>query len=165
MSLYANVETYIKGLLDQANGASYPINWGLIANLLSGTGAGQIDRVYDSKGRSLAASGTENLDLAGLQVSDPLNTTISFARIHLLAVKAASTNTNSVNVTRPASNGVPIYLAAGDGEPVTPGDWILKVWGGSGIVVTAGTGDLITFTNSAGGTSVSYDVLILGRSV
>jgi hypothetical protein len=41
------------------------------------------------------------------------------------------------------------------------------VWvapGATGIAVTAGTGDLITLTNSGGTTGVTYDVVIIGAS-
>jgi hypothetical protein len=32
------------------------------------------------------------------------------------------------------------------------------------VAVTAGTGDLLTVTNSAGSTSVTYDIIIIGAS-
>jgi hypothetical protein len=34
----------------------------------------------------------------------------------------------------------------------------------TGYPVTAATGDLVTLTNSAAGTSVTYDVIIIGSS-
>jgi len=34
----------------------------------------------------------------------------------------------------------------------------------TGIAVTAATGDLLTITNSAGSTTVSYDIVIIGCS-
>lgn len=132
--------------------------------LTSGTGANQADRMFHDQ-RTLTASATEDLDLAG-SLTDPLSgATMTFARIKMLLVTAASANTNNVNVTRPASNGVPLFLAASDGIPVRPGGGFL--WAASdatGVAVTAGTGDLLTFTNSAGSTSVTYDVIIIGAS-
>lgn len=113
--------------------------------------------------RTLAASATENIDLAGA-LSNAFGATITAAELVLLFIKAHEDNTNAVNVTRPASNGVPIYLAAGDGRALLPGEYELIV-SQAGIAVTASTGDLITITNGAGDTSVTYDILVLARSV
>jgi len=131
--------------------------------LASGTGADQADLLFHDT-RTLAASATEDLDLAG-SLTDALGTSLTFARIKGLIVAAAAGNTNNVNVTRPASNGVPLFLAASDGIPVRPGGvfaWFAP--DATAVAVTGGTGDLLTFTNSAGSTSVTYDVVIVGAS-
>lgn len=131
--------------------------------LASGTGADQADLLFHDT-RTLAASATEDLDLAG-SLTDALGTSLTFARIKGLIVAAAAGNTNNVNVTRPASNGVPLFLAASDGIPVRPGGvfaWFAP--DATAVAVTGGTGDLLTFTNSAGSTSVTYDVVIIGAS-
>jgi hypothetical protein len=132
--------------------------------LTSGTGLDAADMMWSDR-RTLAASATEDLDLAA-SLSPHVGTgTLTFARIKALVVLASSANTNDVQVTRPASNGVPVFLAAGDGLPVKPGGsfvWVAP--NAAGVAVTAATGDLITFTNSAGSTSVTYDVVIIGAS-
>lgn len=131
--------------------------------LTSGTGANQADMMWHDT-RTLSASATEDLDLAGV-LTGPLGGTLTFARIKVVLVTAAAGNSNNVNVTRPASNGVPLFLAAGDGIPVLPGG--LVCWAApnaAGVAVTGGTGDLLTFTNSAGSTSVTYSVMIIGAS-
>lgn len=128
-----------------------------------GTGAEQADRIFTDT-RTLAASATENLDLAG-SLTDVFGATITFARIKAIIIQAAAGNTNDVQVTRPASNGVPFLMAASDGIALKPG--ALFAWadpGATGVVVTASTGDLITLTNSAGSTSVTYSVMIIGAS-
>lgn len=131
--------------------------------LLAGTGAiNQCDLMFQDT-RTLAASGTEDLDLAG-SLANAFGAALAAAELVLLFVKAHDANTNNVNVTRPASNGVPIFLAASDGRAILPGEWFLIV-SEHGIAVTAATGDLITITNSGGTTGVTYDVLALGRSV
>lgn len=128
-----------------------------------GAGAGAANLVFHDQ-RTLAASATENLDLAGV-LSDKFGQALTFARVKAVLVVAAAANTNNVNVTQPASNGVPLFLAAGDGVGVRPGGMFLWVApDAAGAVVTAGTGDLLTVTNSAAGTSVTYDVLILGAA-
>lgn len=152
----------LTGALDLAT-ASVPLDMTTVIRLASGTAANQADKIFHDR-RTLVASATEDLDLAG-SLTDALGATITMARIKALIVKAASANTNNVNVIRPAANGVPLFLAASDGIPVLPGGvlaWIAP--NAAGIAVTAGTGDLITFTNSAAGTSVTYDVVIIGAS-
>jgi|KBSSwiStaDraftv2_1062776.scaffolds.fasta_scaffold1293763_1 hypothetical protein len=113
--------------------------------------------------RTLAASTNESLDLAGA-LSSALGATITAAELVLIYVKAHAANTNAVNVTRPGSNGVPLFLAAGDGVAVKPGQFFL-LQSLTGIAVTAGTGDLINIANAGAGTSVTYDILVVGRSV
>ena len=70
-----------------------------------------------------------------------------------------------MNVIRPASNGVPLFLAAGDGLPVKPGGAFLWVApDATGVAVTASTGDLLTITNSGAGSAVTYYIVVLGAS-
>jgi hypothetical protein len=128
-----------------------------------GTAAVGQTNVLFSDTRTLAASATENLDLAGV-LADALGATITAAEIVAVYVGAKSANTNDVQLTRPATNGVPLFLAAGDGLAISPGDFFLFT-SRKGVTVTPATGDLLTLTNSAGGTSVDYDVVILGRTV
>ena len=135
-----------------------------IFSVTNGTGAGQGDMLWHDQ-RTLAASATENLDLAG-SLADAFGTTQTFVRVNLIIVYAAEGNTNDVQVQRGSSNGVPLFMAASDGVQLSPG-MIFVLGGGkeaTDFVVTAGTGDILTITNSAGSTSVTYDVLILGAS-
>lgn len=140
-----------------------PLVYAIKTILASGTGANQADRIFHDQ-RTLGASATEDLDLAG-SLTGPLGSTLTFARIKLVLVTAAAGNTNNVQVTRPASNGVPLFLAASDGIAIRPGGGFLW-WApdSTGVAVTAGSGDLLTFTNSAGSTGVTYDVVIIGAS-
>ncbi|QTU45639.1 hypothetical protein F3K20_12870 [Streptomyces scabiei] len=157
-----NLTSTLSSALDLVTSRA-PLAYESIIDLASGVGANQADKIFADT-RTLAASATEDLDLAGV-LSDPLGAALTFARIKAVLVKAASGNTNSVQVTRPASNGVPLFLAAGDGLSVRPGGLFLWVApDATGVAVTAGTGDLLTLTNSAGSTSVTYDVIIIGAS-
>ena len=67
-------------------------------------------------------------------------------------------------VTRPGANGVPLFMAAGDGIALGPGDWIAIAMSAAGKTVTADTGDLLHVKNSAGSTEVKYRVILLGTS-
>jgi hypothetical protein len=145
--------------------ASFPFSGGVSFTLTDGTTAGKADRIFTDT-RTLAASATENIDLAG-SLTDAFGTATSFATIKAVIVSAASGNTNSVQVTRPASNGVPLFMAAGDGIALRPGGvfaWVAGSADATGVAVTAGTGDLLTITNSAGSTGVDYSVMIVGAS-
>ncbi|MER7212451.1 hypothetical protein ABT340_35810 [Streptosporangium sp. NPDC000239] len=132
-------------------------------NLKQGAGAGQADILWSDQ-RTIAASGSDALDLAG-SLTGPFGTTLTFARIKMVVVLAAAGNTNNVNVVMPGSNGVPLFLAASDGIAVKPGGMLF--WydpSAAGVVVTAGTGDLLNIVNSGAGTSVTYDIHIVGAS-
>lgn len=129
----------------------------------SGTGANQADMLWHDR-RTLAASATENLDLAGVLVNG-LGDTVTFARIKAVFVLAAAANTNNVNVIREGTNGVPLFLALGDGIPVRPGGLFLWAAGdATAVVVTASTGDLLTVTNSGAGSAVTYDIAVVGAT-
>lgn len=144
--------------------ASAPLSLGTLIQLTSGTGLNQADLIF-SDTRTIAASGTEDLDLAGA-LTGQLGGTLTFVKLKGLLIRAAAGNTNNVRVTRPASNGVPWLLAASDGFDVTPGGLALFMAPANAgmATVTAGTGDLITVANSSSGSSVTYDVVIIGTS-
>jgi hypothetical protein len=132
-------------------------------NLTSGAGVGAADLVWADT-RTVAASATDSLDLAG-SLSGLLGGTVTFARIKGLIVAASSSNTNNVLVSRPATNGVPLLSAVSTNIPIKPGG--LFAWfdpSAAGVVVTAGTGDLLDFVNSAAGTPVTYDVVVIGAA-
>ena len=113
--------------------------------------------------RTLTASATEDLDLAGV-LTGPLGTTLTFVRIKALLVKAAAANTNDVQISRSAT-GIPLFAASGDLLPVKPGGLFLWVApNAAGVVVTPATADTITVTNGGGGPSVTYDIVVLGAS-
>ncbi len=144
--------------------AEFPFAAAYVKALADGTGADQANVLFTDT-RTLSASATEDLDLAGA-LANALGGSAVFAKVKAVLVTASASNTNNVNVTRPASNGVPLFLAASDGVAVPPGGaFMLAGPGTAGLCsVTAGTGDLLTLTNSAGSTSVTYSVAILGTS-
>jgi hypothetical protein len=133
--------------------------------LAAGTGAGQADIAFTDT-RTLAASATEDLDLAGALVGVE-GAAVVFARIKAIVITAAAGNTNNVVVSRPASNGLVLFSAASDAIPIRPGGFLAVGTGAAdatGIVVTAGTGDLLTITNSSSGTGVDYSIAVVGCS-
>jgi hypothetical protein len=141
----------------------FPFTLASSVSLSSGVAAGMVDREFTDT-RTLVASATEDLDLAGVQ-TDPFGALITFATIKGIFIKAASGNTNNIHISRPAgATGVPLFLAISDGFVLRPGYTFALFGSGAGITVTPASGDLITITNAAGGTSVSHDIVILGTS-
>lgn len=125
----------------------------------TGATAGLADAVFHDQ-RTVASGATDSLDLAGV-LTDALGRALSFASIKAVLIKAASGNSTVLSVTRPASNGVPLFAAANDACPVGPNGWFF--WGspGAGVTVTADTGDLLNIVN-ASGAAATYDVIIIG---
>lgn len=164
MAVTANVQVMVTGKHTSAldlGTAELGFAASLAAQLASGTGSGQVDRVFTDQ-RTLSASANEDLDLAAA-LTDAFGATITFAKVKAILIIADAGNTNNVQVTRPGSNGVPAFLAAGDGVAIKPGGAFL-LYDPVGITVTAGTGDLINVANSGGSTGVTYKVIILGTS-
>ena len=128
--------------------------------LTSGTGGSQVDVIWHDQ-RTLGSSASEDLDLAG-SLTSALGASV-FARVTVLLVRAAATNTVDLQVSRPA-NGAPFFAAEGDGLALPPGGQLLLSMGASSsaVAITAGTGDLLRVT--AGAAASTYDVVVIGTS-
>ena len=132
--------------------------------LLTGVVLNQADKLYYSK-PTIAGSATLTLDLIGGGLVDVYGDAFGPARLKVILVNSdLAVCPNTINLVRPATNGAPIFLAAGDGEPIRPGGG--KCWwapDATGVLLTAGTGDLIDLVNTAGG-NVQPDVYLIGAS-
>jgi hypothetical protein len=138
---------------------SAPLSLPRQINLSDGSGLGQASKAWSAR-RTISSSATDSLDLAG-SLTDPLGAALTFTKLKLVIVAAALSNTVPVALTRPSSNGVPLFSAAGDALPVHPGGVV--VWAAptaAGVAVTAGTGDLLDLVNGAASSTV--DVALIG---
>lgn len=127
----------------------------------NGSGANQASKIFSDR-RTLAASGTEDLDLAG-GLTGALGGALTFATVKALMISARPGNTNNVVVGPAAANGfLGPFGDASDRIAIRPGGVLLVTAPAGGWAVTAGTGDLLTVANSAAGTPVDYDVVIVG---
>ncbi|GGJ82045.1 hypothetical protein GCM10011583_11980 [Streptomyces camponoticapitis] len=131
----------------------------------SGTGAGKADKVFHDR-RTLAASASEDLDLAGALV-DAFGQTITLARVKGLVISASADNVN--NLTVGAASGSPWATLLGATHTMTlrPGATFAVMAGqadATAYAVTASTGDLLKVANSGAGSAVQYDVVIIGAS-
>lgn len=168
MALTSDIGISVSGLLTKAADLSVPsdvMSWRRGYHLESGTTSAKADlRFADT--RTLAASATEDLDLAGTLL-DSFGQAITFARIKFLVISAASGNANNVIVGGAATNTwVGPFGAATHTLAVRPGETkvICATGDATAYPVTAGTGDLLKVANSGAGTSVTYDIVIIGAS-
>lgn len=114
--------------------------------------------------RTLAASATENLDLAGV-LAGLLGGTVTAAEITAIYVEAAAANTNDVLVGGAGSNPFNGPLTGTTPKlQVGPGDCAF-VSNRKGWTVTPSTGDILLVSNAAAGTAVTYTIVIIGRTV
>lgn len=140
--------------------------------IATGTGAGQADLLFADT-RTIAISGTDDLDLTGGGLLTPLGDAFNAARIKGLVVVAEShlttdvVNTNDVVVGAAASNQwVGPFGAATHTIRLQPGMMLaIFATGATAWPVTAGTGDLLRIANSGAGTSVLYQIALLASSV
>lgn len=137
-----------------------PIRMLLNATLADGTGAGKANKVFYDE-RTLATGATEDLDLTGV-LTDSFGTTLTFAKVRLIVIKAAAANTTILTV----GNGTTPFVFLGTGTHTTvldAGDALMLYKGGvNGIPVTATTGDILKVANAAGA-SATYQILIVGE--
>lgn len=167
MALTTRIELKTKATLTDANDlatATDPLDLTDLFKWVDGTGADQADLLFHDT-RTLAASAAEDLDLAGV-LADTFGTTLTFARIKAILIRAASGNTNNVLVGGKSTNAFINWVAdATDEIVVRPGGLFLLVApDATAYAVTAATGDILEVTNSGAGTSVTYDVVLIGAS-
>lgn len=167
MPLQATIKAAIRGLhsrtLDLGAG-SFPLDKVASIELLDGVGVDQADRLFTDQ-RTINASSNDDLDLAAV-LTDAFGQTITFARIKAILVVAAAGNTNDVVIGAAAANAfVGPFGASTHTVRVRPGGMaLLACKDATGWAVTAGTGDILRIANSAGGTSVTYDIVLIGAS-
>lgn len=134
-----------------------------VLDFVNGTGAGQFDLLWTDT-RTLAASATEDLDLAGV-LADALGATLTMAEVVGILITAAAANTNAV-VVGDATAPVPLFGGTNPTISVKPGGvFLIAAPNAAGqFTVGAGSTDDLKIANSSSGTSVTYTISILGRS-
>ena len=128
----------------------------------SGTGANQGNALWQSQ-RTLDASATETLDLNGT-LTDDFGQSITCTKVKTLLVKAASGNTNSVLVGGGSTTMTSLTTtgALQEGLVVRPGGLMLWTFpDATGAAVAAGSTDILQLANSAGSSSVTFDVIVI----
>ena len=165
MPLNANINLNITGALTtnlDLEAVRSDISRRMLLALTDGGGANQATNLF-SDTRTLAASANESLDLAGA-LTNAFGQVINFTKVKALMVFAAATNVNDVVVGGAAANGfIAPFGAATHTVRVKPGGaLIITAPDANGLTVTAATADLLQIANGGAGSTVTYDVIIIG---
>jgi hypothetical protein len=134
-----------------------------VINFASGVGANQADLLFADT-RTLSASATEDLDLAGV-LADAFGATITMAEVVAIFITADAANTNNV-VVGDATAPVALFGGTNGTFSVKPGGFFfVGAPNAAGLLtVGAGTTDDLKIANSSSGTGVTYTIAVLGRS-
>jgi hypothetical protein len=168
MPLTSRVTVELTGLLTAALDFTTPsssVDIRQQVDMATGTGAGQADKIWTDQ-RTLTASSTEDLDLVGT-LTDAFLGTISLARVRAILVRAAAANTNNVIVGGASATQWAALLGTTGTVTLRPGSLFVAVAGAAdatGYVTAAGATDLLKVANSSSGTSVTYDIAVIGCS-
>lgn len=127
-----------------------------------GTTANKADLVWSAKGRSLAAT-TENIDLAG-GLTDEFGNTITFAEITAIYIHNKNTTAGeTLTIGGAGANTFLLFADATDKFVIDPdGKFFFDSPSAAAKAVTAGTGDILLI--DAGAATITYDIVIVGRS-
>lgn len=145
---------------DLTSDTSY-LNYSKSYSIVNGTSGDMANMVWTDT-RTISASGSDDLDLAGV-LADSYGAAITFTKIKGFIISAASANTNLVLVGGNTNGFVNWVADKTDIIKVRPGGvFALYANDATGYAVTASTGDILTIANSSSGTSVTYDIVIIG---
>jgi hypothetical protein len=130
----------------------------------TGVGAGQADQLVADQ-RTINASSNDDVDLAGSLIN-AVGDTVTFARIKGLIVEHVS-GTNTLIMGGGASN--PVTTILGGTTPtltIRPGGLLVLLSPSetTGYLVTAATADILRFTNGGAGSSVVYNLIVIGAT-
>jgi hypothetical protein len=157
----------LAGILSKTSDLGTPkfdINIDEVMRVTQGTGAKQADKMVADT-RTIAASSNDDLDLAG-SLLDPFGVAAVFAEVMAIFVRASAANTNNVVIGgHDTAAFVGPFGDASDKIVLKPGASIMIMDPtATGWAVTATTADILRLANSGAGSTVSYDIVILGRS-
>jgi hypothetical protein len=142
--------------------ASAPTSFRQVNDLAQGVGANQADQIWSDQ-RTLSAGANEDLDLKGTLL-DAFGVAFTPSKVRVLIIRASSANTNDLVLFGDA-NSVPFLNTAATTSNLKPGGTLVLVAPNlAGVTVTAGTGDIVQIANGGGGTSVTYDIVVVGAS-
>lgn len=158
-----SVRAKLTGTADLGN-PSAPVSIDKHIQITAGTDAlGKADILWADT-RTLAASATENLDLAGV-LAGLLGGTIAAAEITAIIVTADKGNTNDVVLFGAASAPFNGPLSGTTPKLTIGPDDVALITNKKGWAVTATSADIILVANSSSGTAVTYSITLIGRTV
>lgn len=160
-SLSFSLRGYLTKTLDIGT-ASLTVPYDKRYTLSNGTGADQGNMIW-SDTRTISASGTDDLDLYG-GLTNAFGDTMNFTAIKGVFIFAASGNTNNLLIGGD-TNAIGNWVGnVNDIIVVKPGGmFCLYDPSAGGYGVTNTTADVLQIANSSSGTSVDYDILVIGE--
>lgn len=160
--LKLQLDSVLSSSLDLTSRTS-PLKYAFSKALTNGTGANQASLVWSDQ-RTIAASANDDLDLAGT-LTDAFGSTITFGRIKVLMVKAADANTNNVVVGGASSTFTTWVTGTSPAVLVRPGGLlVLAASDATSYAVTATSADTLRISNSGAGSTVTYDIVLIGTA-
>lgn len=160
-TVYAGIHALYKGTLEVGQ-PQIDIPISDPQEFTSGIGNFQSDLLFQDE-RTISASSSEDLDLAG-SLADPFGTTLTFVEITAVYIEASCSNTNNV-VIGDATSAVPLGFAGTNPSfALQPCGRFMVTAPKAGWTVGAGSTDDLKIANSSSGSSVTYKVVIFGRS-
>jgi hypothetical protein len=165
MSLVTEVTIGVKATLKQVTdffAATVPVEKSRTLTFQDGVGADQAQKVY-AKERTIAPSANDDLDLSGSLV-DPLGNVLAFTGIKLIRIIADPTNVNDVVVGNAAATQFQgPFGAVAHTVKIGPGDEMtFTKRSAAGWPVVNAASDLFRIANGGAGTSVKYQIIIVG---
>lgn len=162
----ALIRVLFSGALTDAQDFANPsVNWAEAWEqaFANGAGAAAAERCFLDE-RTIAASGSEELNLNDGSLVDPLGGTLAFTGIKAIALQAAAANTNNVVVgNASATQFLGPLGAAAHTYTITPGGvWVAHAPSAAGWPVS-GTVKLLKLANSGAGTGVTFRLGLLGK--
>lgn len=142
--------------------ARLDVNYSKRYSVANGTGADQANMVFTDT-RTISASSSDDLDLYG-GLTNAFGDTINFTAVHGIFIFAASGNTNNLIIGGDGSALVNYVGNANDVVNVKPGG-MFAIYDPSagGYGVTNSSADVLQIANSSSGTSVTYDIIVIGE--
>jgi len=133
--------------------------------LLDGISSGQADKIVGDT-VTLADGGNVSIDLAGSLTDLLTGALVTLAKVKMVLVVSKENNTTRLTISRPASNGAPLFGAASGALASLGADGVFLAFdpGVAGLfTVVAATGDLLNFANSAGAVA-TFTYVVVGTS-
>lgn len=133
-----------------------------------GTTSSTMDLLWSDR-RTLAASASETLDLAG-SLTDSFGNTLTFVKVTAIVIRNRNTVAgDTIEVGPDPSNGFTgFFKAAADRVRCAPGvaqfPGLVVLVAPQGFTVGAGATDELQVTEIGGVNSVVYDIMVFGRS-
>jgi hypothetical protein len=131
--------------------------------IATGLTAGLADKIW-SDVRTVGTGATDSIDFAAVLIN-AFGTIETFVKVKAVVIVAASTNTTTLQIARPAAaTGLPIFAATSDAlAPLSAGGFFAWCDPAAGVTAVAGTADILTVIN-ASGASATYSIAVAGTS-